>query len=265
MRKILLALLSLALSSSVGAQSCCDSDTKYIRKVDACSQPIGLAPSGTMGANGAVTLGTALAITYSGGIWLHFPSGAVSSGSAAGFYWTVMSTTTAGTVYTNTVDPTSASPCLSKPSSPTAVSDAGPGAYTASTSETVVYSITIPGGMLGKNGWIQSVAIFAHNNSAGTKTGRIRLGGLGGDLNQSIAATTTRSDQSITFIRNRNSYSSQVMYTQGSTNFGTVNADVVVGTIDTSASTTEVFTCTHGTATDACILETQATTVYYAP
>lgn len=141
--------------------------------------PIALAPSGTMGANGAVTLDTALQHTFFFGVWMYFPAGAVFAGSAAGYYWTVMSSTTAGTVYTNTYTPRVAD--FTPPSSPTAVVDAGPGAYTGvSGTEITAVSVTLPGGALGNHGGLRVYRGHQMGPSdGGTKTHQVRLGSTG--------------------------------------------------------------------------------------
>lgn len=139
-----------------------------------CGVPIGIAPTGTMAANGAVTLGTALNTTYGGGLWLYFPSGAVFAGSAAGFYWTMMTNTTLGTVYNNTYTPGSTP--FDIPASPTAVSAAGPGAYTGVTSEITAISTTLPGGLLGANGILSASGYRSINNTAGNKIFRTKMG-----------------------------------------------------------------------------------------
>lgn len=65
--------------------------------------PVVIPNSSTVATNGAITV-TALADTYSGGAWVHLPAGAVVGGSA-GLYWTIFSSTTAGIVKTNYVNP----------------------------------------------------------------------------------------------------------------------------------------------------------------
>jgi hypothetical protein len=139
--------------------------------------PIALAPSGTMGANGAVTLGTALQHTFYTGVWMYFPSGAVFAGSAAGYYWTVMGSTTTGTVYTNTYTPGVTD--LTRPSSTAAVVDAGPGAYTGvSGTEITAVSVTLPGGALGNHGGLRVYRGHQMGPSGGgTKSHRVMLGG----------------------------------------------------------------------------------------
>lgn len=63
--------------------------------------PAGVAPSGTVGANGALTLTSGIYIDFITHMWLWFPAGAVYAASLAGFYWTTFSTDTQGLVYAN--------------------------------------------------------------------------------------------------------------------------------------------------------------------
>jgi hypothetical protein len=137
--------------------------------------PAGLPSSGTVGANGALSGITAFPTTYSGGIWLYFPAGAVYAGSVAGSYWTVMSSTTAGTVYNNKL--TIPGP-LTPPASPTPVVDAGPGAYTQTTATNIsVFGVTVPGGAMGNNGEIFIRKMGVCFNSAGNKVVDSRING----------------------------------------------------------------------------------------
>ena len=134
--------------------------------------PVLITPSGTMAANGAVTFGTAIALDGSAvltdGLWAYFPAGAVYAGSDAGFYWTVMSSATGGTVYDTMYEPGVTSG--ERPSSPTAISAAGPGAYTGETAAIVAASATLPGGALGLNGSLRVTQVAAANNNANNKT-----------------------------------------------------------------------------------------------
>ena len=137
--------------------------------------PVCLPPSGTIAANGALTLGTALPKIYSGGLWMYFPAGAVSSGSTAGMYWTVMSSTTVGTVFANFL---AVGGTPSTPTTLTAVVDAGPGAYTTPTTVlTSLVVLPIPGGVLGPSGQLRMNIQASHNLAAGTKTLQFLYGG----------------------------------------------------------------------------------------
>lgn len=139
--------------------------------------PVLIPPSGTMAANGAVTFGTAITLQSSAvltdGLWAYFPAGAVYAGSAAGFYWMTMSSRTEGTVYDTTYVPGTTSG--ERPASPTAISAAGPGAYTGETAAIVVASTVLPGGALGLNGSLRVTQAVAANNTANNKTSYLKL------------------------------------------------------------------------------------------
>ena len=152
--------------------------------------PVLIPPSGTMAANGAVTFGTAITLQSSAvltdGLWAYFPAGAVYAGSAAGFYWMTMSSSTEGTVYDTTYVPGTTSG--ERPASPTAISAAGPGAYTGETVEIIAASATLPGGALGLNGSLRVTQAVAANNNANNKTTRTYInstlfGGLSNFIN----------------------------------------------------------------------------------
>src|SRR5690242_937018 len=124
------------------------------------------APTGTMANNGAVTFGTALPIAYSGGAWIYYPAGAVAAGvpAAASWLWTVMSSTTVGTVYNSTY--TSGAVALG---TTTAFVTTGPGAFVGDTAEEFGPQITLPANSLGANGsfWIWKKGTATPNNANG--------------------------------------------------------------------------------------------------
>ena len=127
------------------------------------SIPVGVPPSGTIAANGVLTLGTALDNTYPS-CYMYFPAGAWT-GSTAGMYYVVMSSTTVGQVYTNQY----VSGVATIPSSPTAVST-GAGAYTQTTGSYLsVLSYTMPANLMGTIGRLSADIFCTNNSSAGTK------------------------------------------------------------------------------------------------
>ena len=147
---------------------------------------------GIAAATGAVTLGTALTATYSGGIWLWFPSTAFAS-SAAGWYWTVMSSSTAGVVYNITLG-------SQIPYIPTAAAVAAAGTavgtgsgYTGSTSAETV-TIPLNPNLLGACGYARITAAFGFTNNSDNKTTAIALGGttVYTATNASIAGITAQ-------------------------------------------------------------------------
>ena len=161
------------------------------------AMPIIIPSSGSMAANGAVTLTTALPNIYPD-IYLYFPAGAVYAGSAAGFYYCVMSSTTAGTVYNNIYIPGTNEPDI--PVSPTPIVAAGPGAYTQSTSEITAVSENIVGGSMGKKGIVKNELTSFNNNNTNNKTIKCKFGGT---QIYSIVSTTTLRSLSKSAIVNR--------------------------------------------------------------
>lgn len=169
--------------------------------------------SGSVAANGVITLTTALDLTYANA-YCYFPAG-VFTGSTAGFYYCTFSSTTAGQMYTNTY--TSGVPAI--PASPTAVST-GAGAYLQTTAADLAgQSFTIPGGSMGLNGRLyieQSVTTAA---TAGTKT--LKFNYAGNSLGQTTSAATG-SNIWLGAVVNRGSASAQTTFSfnTGVTNTG---------------------------------------------
>jgi hypothetical protein len=114
----------------------------------------GIAPAGTVGVNGALALTVAIAANFASTLssWLWFPAGAVYAGSLAGSYWTVFAAGNQnGTVFNITL-PVGTTPYL--PVAPPAVSGTGT-AYVPIVALTTFMGITIPGGVMGKNGTVR--------------------------------------------------------------------------------------------------------------
>lgn len=126
----------------------------------------GIAPSGTVAADGTITLGTALPAAFAE-IALYLPAGAIA-GSSEGFYFVEMSSATVGVVLDRLGG--------------AAMTGSGL-AYTGATSEVTLRSEVLVGA---ENFAIN--AQFSVSNSVGTKTGRLRIG-----TSQGIVATATSS------------------------------------------------------------------------
>jgi hypothetical protein len=142
--------------------------------------PVGIPSSGTVGSNGALTLTTALSTTYGpsgsapvAGAYFYFPASAVYSSSPAGFYWTVMTSTTAGTVYNNTISAGLPTP----PASPTPIVGTG-AAYTQTTGSLLTpVGISLAGGAMALNGALDGDYTWLSNSSANNKSARWQYGG----------------------------------------------------------------------------------------
>lgn len=130
--------------------------------------PFVLVSSGVMGNNGAFSAVTAVATTYPNSyVW--FPAGAIAAsgtGSAAGWYYTVWSSTTAGTAFNNLY--TSGTPTI--PGSPTAFSTTAGALVQTTGSNIAAYTLAIPGNTIGLNGSVSITGNRSYNNSAGVKT-----------------------------------------------------------------------------------------------
>jgi hypothetical protein len=206
--------------------------------------PVCLAPNGTVATNGTVTLGTALPTTYSGGIWLRLPAGAVSGGSA-GLYYTVMSSTTVGQVYTEFVDP--ANPFTPYIPSTLVAATGSNVAYTQTTAtEITLVNVTLPGGAMGANGSVRSDIYIEYNNSAGNKTFLAKLGAF---TYQSVINTTTTFLAMMRLVWNRGDVARQVSHT--SPPLGTTSGVVAAtGTVNTAVDQTMIISANLATATD---------------
>ena len=86
--------------------------------------PLILVSSGNIGNNGALTAITTLPATYSQGCYMWFKTNSISAATPAGWYYVVMTSGTAGTIYNNTY--TSGVPL--QPAVLTAFVTTGPGA-----------------------------------------------------------------------------------------------------------------------------------------
>jgi hypothetical protein len=208
--------------------------------------PVGIAPSGSVAPNGAITLGTALPVVYSSGIWLALPADAAYTDAPAGTYWCVMSSTTVGTVYDEVLVgvPT-------VPSAPTAIVDAREATnYTGVTTEVALVTATVAGGLVGANGSIKINFAGSQNSSAGAKTYVVK-GGAGTWL--SSAATTTASALYDFTVGNRGS--AAVNFSTGVNANGLGARGFLATTVDTASNFNVTFNATLAVATDYVLYE----------
>lgn len=207
------------------------------------------ASSGTMGNNGAVSAMTALPRTFSGGAYLYLPASAISAGSAAGWYWFVASSTTAGTVYNSTY--TSGVP---RPGTTTAFVTTGPGAFTGTTGAITAVSVTVPANMMGLTGRTNIEFAYSFNNTAGNKVNSMSFGGTNCFT---VTSTTQASLSGRCSMTNRGLTNRQViesLYTSASG--GTIGAvSATEATVATTGNVTVAFTFNVAVATDHSILE----------
>lgn len=154
-----------------------------------------VAPSGTVAADGAITLGTALPATFSGGLWLYLPAGAIVSGAAA-WYWADMSSTTVGVV---------------RGSQGGAALVGSAAAYTGVTAEATAYTCNIATPEVGRSTILRLPTLCASGTNA--KTIRLRVGGAAvlttaisttGQLGGVVQILTTNLGGGVVSIENAN-------------------------------------------------------------
>jgi len=186
----------------------------------------GIAPSGTVAADGTITLGTALPATFAQ-IMLYLPAGAISGG-AGGMYSVEMSSTTVGVVRERFGG--------------AALVGSG-SAYTGVTTEVTAYSWPIKAGELGKRR-IESALI--HPNNANVKSFRLRFGTAQCALASGASNTSSVLNTYITRLQ---------AGVQITTNAGATGASGVMAitTVDDSIEQSLSITMQLATATDYCI------------
>lgn len=162
--------------------------------------PVAMANNGSVAANGALTLSsTGLNAVYSGGLWLYLPAGAAYAGSVAGFYWTVMTTATVGTIYNSIGDATTTFLNGTK-GALTPIVAAGPGAFLGVGSNTQCGHYDLPVGLLGESGSLEGIYSCTFSSSASSKGAQIYF-----DFQQinAMVATTANSFNGYMNTRNR--------------------------------------------------------------
>ena len=208
--------------------------------------PFIITSSGSIADNGALTGVTALPATFSAGAYCYFPANAISAGSAAGWYWTKFSSTTAGTIYNSTY--TTGIPTAG---TDTAFATTGPGAYVGVITE---QGITIPvaAGLLGSKGAIIAQIAYGATNNANAKTARLRFGGSGGTLYRDVSTASLTIFEDYRTIRNLTS-ASQIGHSAGLLPF-TAGTSAVTSSVDTSAASELYVSATHAIVTDNAII-----------
>ena len=151
------------------------------------------------GSAGAFTLSAAILTNIWNvlkGCWCYMPSGFGRSGYAAGWYWAVFSSDTAGVLYSDTY----VSGRVTRDFSPTAFPVNLSGWLTQVTSEVTGPSgFTLLAGSLGKNGALKAHLRFL-GNTTGTKTYRVYIGSA---IIASTSPTTNPNTEQLMSCRNQ--------------------------------------------------------------
>jgi len=196
---------------------------------------LGIAPTFTAragGVDGKVTFGTSLVRT--GGLkgYFYYPANSLKASHSAGFYYTVMTDGTSGTVYADTYTPGGAAPVI--PASPTTLTGTVQGG-TGVTTEVSMVSRAIAAGMLNKTGSIEYKTQLENNNNADDKTLKVKLGST---VLKTVLATTSTE----TAVADR-------VWNAGARNVQASASTSFAGAVDTSAATTVSITLTNEAAT----------------
>lgn len=218
--------------------------------------PIGIGSSGSVGANGALTLTTAFANTNPT-IWLYFPAGACYANSPAGIYYVVMSSASAGIIYNIRLGTDQPYIPAAEVLTQRGIVSASVGAYTQTTAAIDLVSVVVPGQSMGANGILFWIGEFSVPNNANNKTISWTFGGQSAN---SITASSTAAARYYRMIANRGSTSSQytsqiaLQTTGGAPNLFSVNTD---------QNQTLLTRGQLAVATDYVLLETQTIQVFY--
>jgi len=216
--------------------------------------PVGIPGSGSVGVNGALTLTTAMGLTYSS-IWLYFPAGAVYTNSPAGSYYCVMTSTTVGTVYNNVLSGVPYIPAVLN-----RIVSASVGAYTAPTTAINFFSYTLPGGIMGANGQLVTYAEVTVPNNANTKIGTISIGGT---QILSISLTTTITSNGIKYLTNRGVSNAQISRASTANNIGNSAVALAQTSIATDVNQTVLFQGQLANASDFVVFEQFSMSSYF--
>ena len=209
--------------------------------------PMILPGSGSMGNNGALTITGALDKTY-GNAYMYMPAGAISAGSAAGWYYAQCSTTTACTLYNNTYS----SGSTTVPTSPTAFSTTGPGAYTQTTGSAIqAFAFTVAANSLGPTGGIDGKYAATYNNSSNAKVITFQFGAC---QLSNVSATTTHSLTWPIGLRNTGVTNAQTSDNSAG-GWGTQSGGVNSCTVSTTANVTAYLSLQLAAATDYLVLQ----------
>lgn len=206
--------------------------------------PLIKASSGTAGTAGAITAMTAGPTGFwNGPCYLYLPANVWNS-NTAGWYYTVLSSTTAGTANNNQYS----SGQVFIPGSAALVPFSGAGGtLTGVTTAVVAHSFTIPANSMGANGQLCFDFLLGYNGTVNSKTVTIKIGSTTIFSNVNTSATQL-SYQGQVLWSNQGATGAQAISSVGAT--GASATAQTFSALDTTTNLTCTVNITNATATD---------------
>jgi len=214
--------------------------------------PVVIPSSGTIATAGTVTLTTALPTTYAGGAWMYFPATAFAGTVAAGLFWVVMSSTTAGTVYQTSVVPASPFEAFIPTETLVAVVGSNSGYTQTTASDLVLLRTTVPGGLMGPSGEVHYNLLCVTNATANSKPVKVTYGGTAIHTASLSSNVSTIIDKEIT---NRGVTNRQIANPLAALGHGSSADASLYLSIDTNSDFDMTVTGQINTATDYIVME----------
>jgi len=220
--------------------------------------PMLLQSSGSVGNNGALTLGTPIPLSggYFWGCYMYFAAGKVYAGSIAGMYFVIMSSNSAGTIYDNMYQiGTPRIPDILIP-----IVATGPGAYTQVTTTVDLLVRTIMANSMGNNGRLIHQPSWVFPSNAHGKSVSAFFGAM-----QTYGKTRTTATQETPLLDLRNRGIATRQFSSWASTAGPATSSssgVSNGSIDTTADVLLYSRAQMDDPTDFVILESDSLEIY---
>lgn len=133
--------------------------------------------------------------------------------------------------------------------------------HTGDTNETTLATVTVPAGAMLANGMLRVRGLWTCTENANNKTIRVRFGGTGGTVVQTLVMTSIEQVQLDSIIHNVNNVAVQKFY-GGTLSFSTSTASVGAAAINTANAADLVFRGLLATGTDTITLESYVVEVF---
>jgi len=210
-----------------------------------------------IGNNGALTSAPGLPATYSNGCYVLVATNGIAAGTptAPTWYFCIMSSATAGTIYNNTY--TSGTPFVYTASTATAFATTGPGSVTGLTAAQVGPNWSVAANTLGPNGVLEIAAVFGCQGSTNSKTCAVKLGSA------TIFTSATTTAANVACLALLTCQNQGVTGAQVSNQTGTLGYSATAQTYSSQDTTTALTLAMVGTkvATESLVFDSFSATV----